>query len=99
MGKFTDISNSILESMDLDSEMMATDLIFGDHSEVQNTMETIESDVSESRYDPKDGTTNNKVMDANLTREFSMLSASEKEIRDENLKKKSESEDPRIIAY
>ena len=38
-------------------------------------------------------------MDANLTREFSMLSASEKEIRDENLKKKSESEDPKIIAY
>jgi len=30
--KFTDIPTSILESMDLDSEMMATDLIFGDQS-------------------------------------------------------------------
>ena len=44
--KFTDIPNSILESMDLDSEMMATDLIFGDQS-------SVEPDVSESRYDPK----------------------------------------------
>ena len=38
-------------------------------------------------------------MDANLTSEFSRLSASEKEIRDKNLKKKTETEVPRITEY
>ena len=38
-------------------------------------------------------------MAANLNREFSRLNASEKEIRDENLKEKSQSEVPGIIEY
>merc|ERR1719357_2419470 len=54
--KFTDIPTSILESMDLDSEMMATDLIFGDQSsgESQETSRCITSGSKSEVFNAND---------------------------------------------